>query len=357
MRMNVRELIINTSKRKRVLFLLSAFIVLSILFGIIGYSTFRILLTNFLEAYLLLIERIANRLLQLFGSTVNILDHQVYFKGETIFLHEWIANKKWVLALLILFWLTPALINRKLIFSALLLLVNFFGSIMDVMLTSHLASVAPDEWSAGLVGYTPHFLLILGLLTAWIWRERKILLQIFSHIKINPVFLEKKLPAIIIIIFIYALMSKFFLGIFQYTPWINFLFHSSAGILKMLNYSVYVESHFLIGENGSIYMAKACLGLNTMMLFAAIVFITAKNTRIKWLYIVFGVIFLNIVNIFRFVLLFIHIQKYGDYVLSMDLHDMYNYVIYGIVFILWIFWFERYSDIREDTKNEQDVQI
>ncbi|HEC44120.1 MAG TPA: hypothetical protein ENI20_14955 [Bacteroides sp.] len=355
--MDVRELIRDKSKRKRVLFLLSAIFVLLISFGIIGYPTFRILLTDFLEAYLLLIERIANRLLHLFGSTVNIMDHQVWFNGEIIFLHERITNKKWLLALLILFWFTPASIRRKLLFSGLLLLANFTGSVIDVMFTSHIAVVAPDEYSAALVGNTPHLLMILGLLTAWIWRERKIFLQIFSRIKINPVFLEKKLPAIIIIIFIYALMSKFFLGIFQYTSWINFLFHSSAGILKLFNYPVYVESHNLIGENGSIYMAKSCLGLNTMMLFAAIVIITAKNTRIKWLYIVFGVIFLNIVNIIRFVLLFIHIQKHGDYVLSMDVHDMYNYVIYGIVFILWIFWFEKYSDIREVTKNEQDAPI
>lgn len=168
-----------------------------------------------------------------------------------------------------------------------------------------------------------------------------------SRIKIKLSFLDKKLPAIFLVIFLYALMSKFLLGAFQYTLWINFLFNSSAWILRLLDYQAFVETPYLIGENGTIYMYKPCLGLNTMMLFATIVYITGSNTIHKWLFMLFGVIFLNIVNIVRFVLLFIHIQKHGGYALTMDLHDMYNYVIYGIVFILWIIWFEKFSDIRE----------
>jgi hypothetical protein len=46
------------------------------------------------------------------------------------------------------------------------------------------------------------------------------------------------------------------------------------------------------------------------------------------------------------VLLFIHIQKNGNYELAMDVHDMYNYIIYIIVFGLWVIWFERFSDIK-----------
>jgi len=342
------------SKRKRLIILLLAVLVFLIILGFIAYSPLRNLINGFLENYLSFIERIANWFLQVAGSKVSILDHHVLFRGEVIYQYEWIAKKKWVVALLILFWITPTYLRRKLIFSGLLLLVNFTGSVLDVSLTSHLVSFAPDEWSARLVGYFPHLLLLLTLMTTWIWRERKRLLQSLSGLKINLGFVESKLPEIFVVIFLYALIGKFLYGCFQFTPWINFLFHSSAGILKLLNFQVYVESHNLIGENGSIYMARPCLGLNTLMLFAGIVYITGKNSRTKWLFMLFGIIFLNIVNIVRFVLLFIHIQKHGGYVMSMDLHDMYNLVIYVIVFLLWIFWFEKYSDIREIPQEERN---
>ncbi|MFN8239983.1 MAG: hypothetical protein U0X39_04430 [Bacteroidales bacterium] len=45
-------------------------------------------------------------------------------------------------------------------------------------------------------------------------------------------------------------------------------------------------------------------------------------------------------NILRFVFLFIHIQKHGDYKLAISVHDMYNYITYTFVFILWIIWIE-----------------
>ena len=77
---------------------------------------------------------------------------------------------------------------------------------------------------------------------------------------------------------------------------------------------------------------------------------TGKNSISKWLFIVTGLIILNLTNIIRFVLLFIHMQNHGGYVLKIDVHNIYNYIIYGIVFLLWIIWFEKYSDLRDQKK-------
>ena len=134
------------------------------------------------------------------------------------------------------------------------------------------------------------------------------------------------------------------------TLWINFLFNISAWILNLLNYPAWVESRLLVGDLYSINMARGCLGLNTMLLFTLIVFITGKSSRTMWLFILAGLIILNLSNIARFVLLFIHLQNHGNYALSIDIHDLYNYVIYGIVFLLWIFWFEKYSYIKRNRK-------
>lgn len=137
-----------------------------ILFGIIGYASFAEFIGNFLDTYLTFVERIANWFLQLFNSAASIHEHRVYIDGEVAYLHEYIGYKKWALALLILCWITPTLIRKKLFFTVMILLVNFTGSVMDVGFTSHFISVAPDVYSAELMGRSPHFLLILSLLTA-----------------------------------------------------------------------------------------------------------------------------------------------------------------------------------------------
>jgi exosortase/archaeosortase family protein len=203
-----------------------------------------------------------------------------------------------------------------------------------------------DTHTTTLLGRTPTAFLMLFLFIAWIWYNRKILMQSQLVKEFNLEFLEEKLPEIFIIMFLYSLFSNFLLGYFQYTAWINFVFNISAWILNYLNYTAWVESHMLIGENGSIYMAKGCLGFNTMLLYASIVYITGKHNIGRWLFIIGGLMLLNISNITRFVLLFIHIQNHGGYVLKMDIHDFYNYIIYAIVFLLWVIWFEKYSDLR-----------
>ncbi len=325
------------------------FLLILILWGYIPFMTW---VNHLQDTYLTMIGHIANSFFNRTGTGIEIQDHQVVYSGQVMHEFAWIAYKKWAVGLLFLFWITPAPVFRRILFSMGVLLANFLGSLLDVILTSYSLLLGSTEYNASLIGYTPHLLLLLTLMTAWIWRERKTILQVFNYIRISPGIIENKLPALFAIIFIYAVMSNFLLGYFRYTAWISFLFHSSAGILKLIGYTVSVDSHNLIGQNGSIYMAKPCLGLSTMVLFASIVYITGRKDRSRWYYILFGVVFLNLVNILRFVFLFIHIQKHGDYTLTMDLHDMFKYITYAIVFILWVFWFEKYSDLRDSSGSD-----
>lgn len=345
----------NNAVRSRVLVIILFAIVLLLMLVFWKNLPFNVLVSRLQDSYLTSIEHIANRFFNRTDTGIEIRDHQVIHSGQILHEFTWIAYKRWVVGLILLFWFTPAKVFLKILFSGGVLLVNFVGSVSDIILTSYSLSLGFNEYNAALIGYTLHLLLLLTLMTVWIWRERKAILQVFKYIRISPQFVEKKLPALFAVFFIFAVMSNFLLGYFRYTGWVNFLFHSSAGIIRLLGYSVSVDSHMLIGPNGSIYMEKPCLGLNTMLLFAAIVYITGRNDRTRWYYILFGLIFLNLVNIIRFVLLFMHIQKHGDYVLAMDLHDMYKYITYAIVFILWVFWFEKYSDMRADSESDTAV--
>ena len=349
--MDNRSLVTFNSKRKRNLILLGVVLLLLVLIGLFLYSPIITFLWNLINEYLSLIERIADRLLQLLGSEASIQEHQVYVEtGLTATIDSGYLLKKWTLFLLIVCWITPTKVIPKLVFTGLIILSNFIGSLSHISLSAHLMSLDIDTHSTTLQGRTPYALLMLFLFISWIWRNRKSIIHTRLVKKFNLEFLEEKLPEIFTIMFLFTLLSNFLLGFFQYSAWINLMFNISAWILNILNYPAWVESHLLIGENGSIYMAKGCLGFNTMLLFASIVYITGKHKRNKWLFILGGLILLNITNITRFVLLFIHIQNHGGYVLKMDVHAMFNYIIYGIVFILWIIWFEKFSDLMDQKK-------
>ena len=349
--MDYRTLAKIDSKKKRILMLLGAVFILMVLIGLYRYSLINAIIWNLIDAYLNFLERIADRLLHFIGSEASIQEHQVYVGTELIVtINNGYLLKKWTLFLLIVCWITPRKVIHKLVFTGLIMLSNFIGSLIHIGLSAHLTSSFLYTEETTLIGRTPYAFLMLFLFVAWIWRSRKILMQSQLVKKFNLEFVEEKLPEIFIIMFLYALFSNFLLGCFQYSAWINLMFNISAWILNNLNYPAWVESHLLIGENGSIFMAKGCLGFNTMLLYASIIYITGKNTKSKWLFIVAGLIILNITNIIRFVLLFIHIQNHGGYVLKMDVHDMYNYIIYGIVFLLWIIWFEKYSDLMKQKK-------
>jgi exosortase/archaeosortase family protein len=326
--------------------LLGGVFILVILIGFYRYSSINVFFWNLIDTYLSFIERIADRFLYLIGSDARIREHQVYIETRsTATIDSGFLLKKWTLLLLIICWITPAKVIHKLVFTGLIILSNFIGSLSHIFLSAHLLSFDIETDSMKLLGRTPYELLMLFLFVTWIWYNRKSIFHTRLVKKFNLEFLEKKLPEIFIIMFLFSLMSNFLLGFFQYSAWISWMFNISGWILNILNYPVWVESNLLIGENGSIYMAKGCLGFNTMLLFVSIVYITGKNNWSQWLFILGGLILLNITNIVRFVLLFIHIQKHGGYALKIDVHDLYNYIIYGIVFILWIIWFEKYSDL------------
>lgn len=335
------------SKRKKILWLLGSVLFLVVLIGLYRFFLKDAYVWNFIDTYLSSLERIADRLLHSIGSNVSIKNHQVHVGDQIVgTIDSGYLLKKWTLFLLIVCWITPTKLIHKLVFTGFIMLSNFIGSLSHISLSAHLLSFDIDSYTTILLGRTPYALLMLFLLITWIWYKRKILFQTRLVKKFNLEFLEEKLPEIFIIIFLYSLFSNFLLGCFQYSAWINLIFNISAWILNNLGYPAWVESHLLIGENGSIYMAKGCLGFNTMLLFASIVYITGKHNIDRWLFIFVGLILINISNIARFVALFIHIQNHGGYVLKIDLHDLYNYIIYGIVFLLWVIWFEKYSDIR-----------
>jgi exosortase/archaeosortase family protein len=296
------------------------------------------------DTYLIFHEGIANQYLRWAGSGVHVQHHLVMLDGagyDTV--RSGTLMRKWILLLLLIIWLSPAKLKNKLLFSGIILVLNFIMSPITIAIQAHLSAHGTDMYSYNRISRTWAHLLNMTLLFVWLKNYRQTLWKILSRFRIDSELMERKSTSIVMVSYVYLILGYFILGCFEFTPWVNFLFNSSHKILSWFNIDSVVDSHLLIGEKGSLSMLKSCLGLNTMLLFASLVFITGENNLKSWIYILCGLIILNITNIMRLVLLFMHIQKHGTYVGLVDYHDLYDYVIYGIVFVLWVIWFEKFS--------------
>jgi exosortase/archaeosortase family protein len=186
---------------------------------------------------------------------------------------------------------------------------------------------------------------IFTLFFLWFKMHKRIILSGLSKYKINIKLLENDFR-VILFIYLFIVIISLLTEIFEYKIWIGFLFTSAQKILAVLGYEATVDGVLLIGTNGTIIMSKACLGFQMMLLFVVMIIMTGNNNRYRWIYIIIGLLFLNFINILRFVLLFIHLQNHGNYILSIEAHNLYNYLTYAIVFIIWVIWFEKFADFK-----------
>lgn len=342
------------------------FFVISIVILLFSYIILRFLIFDsdplipfffsVIDSYLLLNEKFANLFLLWTGSHTTIQDHIILLNGTQLtgFTTD-ILYLQVVIIYLLLFWLIKTSTSEKIFLTVFLIVISFFFNAIYNAVGAHFI---PDKTNSSSVLPIPLSLGYLSLNTIlfiWYSRNKESILHSLSKLPVSKITLEKKLIDIVIIIYLFIVV-RFLWFYSDFNLWIEVLFTSSQKILALLGYDAVVEPSLLIGDNGSIFMAKYCLGVKTMSLFASIVYLTGNDNKKRWIYILSGLLFLNLVNIMRFVLLFIHIQKNGDYALAMDLHDIYNYITYFIVFVLWVIWFEKFTDIRTINKKYINVQ-
>jgi exosortase/archaeosortase family protein len=335
-----------------VLSLVFIYITLSLLFfdtdpllGLIGRLT---------NAYLLIQERIANQYLQWVGTGVQVQNHLVMLEGKSFdAVRTGTLMRKWIALLLLVIWISPDSLKKKLLFSGIILVLNFMMSPVTIALQAYLNAQGTDMYSHTRISRTLAHLMNMTLLFVWLRNHREALWRLLSHTRIDVDLIKRKSSSIVLVSYVYLILGYFILGCFEFTPWVNFLFNASHKILSWFNIESVVESQVLIGDEGSLSMLKSCLGLNTMLLFASLIFVMGENGWKSWIYILSGLLLLNIANIMRLVLLFMHIQEHGTYVGLVDYHDLYDYIIYGMVFLMWVIWFE----IKTWDNRDQQIKV
>lgn len=166
---------------------------------------------------------------------------------------------------------------------------------------------------------------------------------------------------IITFLLVYTVLSvsyKFYLQFSdgsKYYP--DFMTHlvakQSEAILNSFNYNAKVLPHAdepsmkLIVNN--LYIARVIEGCNSIsiiILFISFIIAFASKLKTTFFYILSGSVLIYTVNLIRIVLLTIGLYHYPHQ--KEVFHSViFPAIIYGMVFLLWIFWVNRFSKLKK----------
>ena len=120
-------------------------------------------------------------------------------------------------------------------------------------------------------------------------------------------------------------------------------------LLQFFNYNVSVEKStqdpwlkIIINEKHVARITEGCNAVSVMILFVSFVAAFSGKFKKTLLFILFGLISIYILNVIRIALLTVlvfYFPAQNDF-----LHGVvFPLIIYGYVFVLWIFWINRFS--------------
>jgi exosortase/archaeosortase family protein len=123
-----------------------------------------------------------------------------------------------------------------------------------------------------------------------------------------------------------------------------------TGILKIagfflafIGYSPSIAPrHFLRGDNVAVGIGYVCVGVNLMLLYASVIVISGGRVVHQVLFILFGCAAIYLINVMRISLLYIyaaHGIRLGSF---MTVHEIFNFLVYFLVFLMWILWFNKF---------------
>jgi exosortase/archaeosortase family protein len=124
------------------------------------------------------------------------------------------------------------------------------------------------------------------------------------------------------------------------------LLHSTAQILNWLGYGAITNEYdLLVAGHGVIQLVYSCLGLGLISFFAAFVLSYPKKWKSKIIFLIGGIIGIELLNITRFVLLALFWNKRDATIF--DHHTVFNIFIYLTIAITLYFWVKHDNPLNE----------
>jgi exosortase/archaeosortase family protein len=192
--------------------------------------------------------------------------------------------------------------------------------------------------------------------TAKVANKNELLRFIFSFIVLFPVFYYFNT-------FFFSLTtpgsnhySAFVATHFNYISWLRkILLSGSVLILHFLGYGAITdEFNLLVAGHGIVRVVYSCLGLGIISFFAAFVLSYPQKLKSKIIFLIGGILAIEILNTIRFVLLALFWKKNNG--LLLDHHTIFNIIMYLIIALSLYFWV-RNADDKTDYETNRPVHL
>ncbi|MGV3698125.1 exosortase family protein XrtF [Flavobacterium sp.] len=169
-------------------------------------------------------------------------------------------------------------------------------------------------------------------------------------------FLGKFIASYLILTLIYqSYLNHYKVRDFDVDPFTQAVAEQSVTVLSWFDSDSYTMPHLKEPSVKIIYKGKyisriieGCNAISVMILFIAFVIAFTGKFKNTMLFILFGIILIHLLNICRIALLCVGLYHLPQYEHLMH-GVIFPLVIYGVVFLLWIIWVNKYSLYAEKT--------
>jgi len=161
--------------------------------------------------------------------------------------------------------------------------------------------------------------------------------------------------------FILSILYNGYLSFFENTKYYpDFFTHlvaiQSQAVIESFGYTSKVMIHpnepslkLFVNDVFLARIVEGCNSISIIILFTSFILSFFAKFKVSFLYIFAGAVLIYIANILRIVILAIGIYEYPQY--TSFLHTIvFPLIIYGTVFILWVFWVRLFSKNTVDEK-------
>ncbi len=159
----------------------------------------------------------------------------------------------------------------------------------------------------------------------------------------------------------YAVLALLYQGFLRYNTFENYypdiithaVAYQSYYFIDFLGYdtSIYKDPNspaMLVAINGVAVsrIIEGCNSISVIILFMSFIIAFARRLKSTILFIVFGAACIYVLNIIRVSLLTLGLYFYKEY--NSLMHDiLFPLFIYGVVFLLWIYWIRNFKKHQE----------
>ncbi len=303
---------------------------------------------SFFDAYSHLVGRTSALVLNLFRGDAGYLPEQrgIVLHGKLIPLYLNFALRYYVYVAAVLFLLPKEYLKSfwLLLFSFFMLfIISCFKCIFEVGFYDSYGSFFAD------ITTTLRPVLLLCLISCKISMNesfKKI------YIKANGFVREKIVFSIFQALMLLLVVTPVF-SLIQYYAQTNLkeelsafskvLLFISQSILTVMSYNTHIVDRYIYLDKYAVYLGDPCLGVVVTLTFIFIICSIKSNWLNKLIYLFLGSFVMMLMNSVRIVYLLLHLNKYGHYTLTMEVHNLSDYFFYTVVFIMiliYILWFQ-----------------